>query len=123
MPESRRRRARASEDEHRAKPRLAGAWQAFLENKIISILDNLKVESQQYDILLIEDDLATIRLLKSYFESKGYSCKGVISGTKGIEELRTSTPKIILLDIILPDLSGYDLCKMIKSEKKFPSIY
>ena len=94
----------------------------LLENKIISILDNLQVESQQYDILLIEDDLATIRLLKSYFESKGYSCKGVISGTKGIEELRTSTPKIILLDIILPDLSGYDLCKMIKSEKKFENV-
>jgi len=94
----------------------------LLENKIISILDNLQVESQQYDILLIEDDLATIRLLKSYFESKGYSCKGVISGTKGIEELRTTTPRIILLDIILPDLSGYDLCKMIKSEKKFEEV-
>lgn len=94
----------------------------LLENKIISILDNLQVESQQYDILLIEDDIATIRLLKSYFESKGYSCKGVISGTKGIEELRTAVPKIILLDIILPDLSGYDLCKMIKSEKKFEDV-
>jgi CheY-like chemotaxis protein len=94
----------------------------LLENKIISILDNLQVESQQYDILLIEDDIATIRLLKSYFESKGYSCKGVISGTKGIEELRTVVPKIILLDIILPDLSGYDLCKMIKSEKKFEDV-
>jgi len=94
----------------------------LLENKIISILDNLQVESQQYDILLIEDDLATIRLLESYFESKGYTCKGVISGTKGIEELRTATPRIILLDIILPDLSGYDLCKMIKSEKKFEDV-
>ena len=94
----------------------------LLENKIISILDNLQVESQQYDILLIEDDIATIRLLKSYFESKGYSCKGVISGTKGIEELRSAVPKIILLDIILPDLSGYDLCKMIKSEKKFEDV-
>ena len=31
-------------------------------------------------------------------------------------------PKIILLDIILPDLSGYDLCKMIKSEKKFEDV-
>ncbi|MHA1391614.1 MAG: histidine kinase dimerization/phospho-acceptor domain-containing protein, partial [Promethearchaeota archaeon] len=49
----------------------------LLENKIISILDNIKTEASQYDILLIEDDLATIRLLTSYFESKGYSCKGV----------------------------------------------
>jgi CheY-like chemotaxis protein len=93
-----------------------------LENKIINILDNIKVETNKYDILLIEDDLATIRLLTSYFESKGYTCKGVISGTKGIEELKNSLPKLILLDIILPDLSGYDLCKMIKSDKKYKEI-
>lgn len=93
-----------------------------LENKIINILDNIKVETNKYDILLIEDDLATIRLLTSYFESKGYTCKGVISGTKGIEELKNSLPKLILLDIILPDLSGYDLCKMIKGDKTYKEI-
>jgi len=47
----------------------------LLEKKIISILDNIKVESE-YDVLLIEDDLATIRLIKSYFESKGFKSKG-----------------------------------------------
>ncbi len=94
----------------------------MLENKIINILDDIKVESESIDILLIEDDLATIRLLKSFFGSRGYSCKGVISGTKGIEELKNITPKIILLDVILPDVSGYDLCKMIKSDMKLKNI-
>ncbi len=94
----------------------------LLENKIINILDDIKVEHDTVDILLIEDDLATIRLLKSYFESRGYSCKGVISGTKGIEELKNITPNVILLDVILPDVSGYDLCKMIKSDKKLKNI-
>ncbi|MFX1411784.1 MAG: response regulator [Promethearchaeota archaeon] len=96
----------------------------LLENKIINILDKIKVEETQtqYDILLIEDDLATIRLLTSYFESKGFTCKGVVSGTKGIEELRASTPKLILLDIILPDISGYEICDMIKKDKKFKDI-
>lgn len=96
----------------------------LLENKIINILDNIKVEEAQtqYDFLLIEDDLATIRLLTSYFESKGYTCKGVVSGKKGIEELRTSTPRLILLDIILPDISGYEICDMIKKDKKFKDI-
>ncbi|MFX1276652.1 MAG: response regulator [Promethearchaeota archaeon] len=94
----------------------------LLENKIINILDDIKVEQESVDILLIEDDLATIRLLKSFFESRGHTCKGVISGTKGIEELRVITPKVILLDVILPDVSGYDLCKIIKSEKKLKDI-
>jgi CheY-like chemotaxis protein len=94
----------------------------LLETKIKNILDDITVEGSKYDILLIEDDLATIRLLTSYFESKGFTCKGVISGTKGIEELKHAQPKLILLDIILPDLSGYDLCKMIKSDKKLHDI-
>ena len=96
----------------------------LLESKIISILDNINVENtiSQYDILLIEDDLATIRLLTSYFESKGYKCKGVVSGTKGLEELRGGIPKLILLDIILPDISGYEICKMIKDHQKYNEI-
>lgn len=96
----------------------------LLENKIINILDNIAVDQPhpQYDILLIEDDLATIRLLTSYFESKGYKCKGVVSGTKGLEELRGGIPRLILLDIILPDISGYEICKMIKDHQKYNEI-
>ncbi|UCD01331.1 MAG: response regulator [Promethearchaeota archaeon] len=96
----------------------------LLENKIINILDNIAVEEPhlQYDILLIEDDLSTIRLLTSYFESKGYKCKGVVSGSKGLEELRGGVPKLILLDIILPDISGYEICKMIKDHEKYNEI-
>ncbi len=96
----------------------------LLESKIISILDNIKLEDtiSHYDILLIEDDLATIRLLTSYFESKGFKCKGVVSGTKGLEELRGGIPKLILLDIILPDISGYEICKMIKDHKKYKDL-
>ena len=94
----------------------------LLENKIIGFLDDIQVESPKYDILLIEDDLATIRLITSYFESKGYVCKGVVSGSKGIEELKNAEPKLILLDIILPDLSGYDICKTIKSDKEYKRI-
>ncbi|MFW9968712.1 MAG: response regulator [Candidatus Odinarchaeota archaeon] len=96
----------------------------LLENKIINILDNIATAEPhpQYDILLIEDDLATIRLLTSYFESKGYKCKGVVSGTKGIDEIRGGAPKLILLDIILPDISGYEICKMIKEHEKYKTI-
>jgi CheY-like chemotaxis protein len=96
----------------------------LLESKIINILDKINVEevTLQYDILLIEDDLATIRLLTSYFESKGYICKGVVSGTKGIEELRAGIPKLILLDIILPDISGYEICKMIKEHESYKGV-
>ncbi len=95
----------------------------MLEQKIVNILDKISnTETSGSEILLIEDDLSTIRLLTSYFESKGHTCKGVISGTKAIEELKANRPRIILLDIILPDVNGYDLSKMIKSDKELQNI-
>lgn len=94
----------------------------LLENIIKNFLDNIKPESKPYDILLIEDDLPTIRLITNYFENKDYICKGVVSGTKGLEELKRTIPKIILLDIILPDISGYDICNTIKTDSSFKKI-
>jgi DNA-binding response OmpR family regulator len=73
-------------------------------------------------VLLIEDDLATIRLITNYFDNKGFKCKGVVSGSKALEELGNTIPRLILLDIILPDLSGYDICKTIKSDKEWTNI-
>jgi len=93
----------------------------LLENKIISFLDNIKVETE-YDVLLIEDDLATIRLIKQIFESRGFRCKGVVSGSKGLEELGNAIPKLILLDIILPDLDGFKICETIKSDNEYKDI-
>jgi len=94
----------------------------LLENIIKSFLDNIQPNVSPYDILLIEDDLPTIRLITSYFENKDYICKGVVSGTKGLEELKRTIPKVILLDIILPDISGYDICQTIKTDNSFKKI-
>ncbi|MFX0187527.1 MAG: response regulator [Candidatus Hodarchaeota archaeon] len=90
-----------------------------LEKKIIKFLDNIKDDGKKCDVFLIEDDTATIRLIKNYFKAKGYICRGVGSGANGIEELKSYHPKIILLDIILPDISGYDICKQIKTDSKY----
>jgi CheY-like chemotaxis protein len=94
----------------------------LLENKIMENLDNIKVQSEHYDILLIEDNISTVNLLQNYFKAKGYSCKAVLTGSKGLEELDSCTPKLILLDIILPDLNGFDICKAIKSDDNMNEI-
>lgn len=90
-----------------------------LENKITKYLDNIKDQDIKCDVLLIEDDKATTKLVKNYFSARSYVCRGVVSGIKGIKELKNCHPKIILLDIILPDKSGYDICKTIKFDSKF----
>ncbi|TFG04648.1 MAG: response regulator, partial [Promethearchaeota archaeon] len=93
-----------------------------LENKIVGFLDNIKGQTREYDILLIEDDVATIRLITSFFENKGFICHGVVSGKKGLEELNNHIPQLVLLDIILPDINGYDICRSIKSSKEYKHV-
>ncbi|MFW9989443.1 MAG: PleD family two-component system response regulator [Candidatus Odinarchaeota archaeon] len=73
----------------------------------------------QYEILIIEDNLPTIRLLTTYFETKGFRSRGVISGKEGLEELEKWLPKVILLDLTIPDINWYDMVKQIK-EKNVP---
>ncbi|MFW9970705.1 MAG: response regulator [Candidatus Odinarchaeota archaeon] len=97
----------------------------ILEMKIIDHLDKFETEKEEqlneklkYDILLIEDDVETVNLLTSYFESLGIPCKGVLSGFKGLKELKKNRPKLILLDIILPDINGYEILKRLKTNQK-----
>lgn len=92
------------------------------EERFIFRLEKTGETTSEYDILLIEDDLSTIELVTNFFEAKGYTSKGVITGAKGLEELNFNTPKLILLDIILPDVSGFTICKKIKSSEKFSNI-
>ncbi len=94
----------------------------LLENKINEIIGNYKAQSELYDILIIEDDRFTITVLNDYFESKGYKIMGVQTGVQGLEELKKYEPKLILLDIILPDINGYEICKKIKTDNKLKSI-
>ncbi len=93
-----------------------------LENKFIPKKDTTSAEQSQFDVLLIEDDLPTVELVTNYFLSKGYSCKGVYTGASGLEEMVLNTPKIILLDIILPDVSGFEICKQIKQNEIYKDI-
>jgi len=94
----------------------------ILEEIINNISEDFKHENQDYSILIVDDDYNTIKVLEGFLEIKKYSFKIVTLGWDAIEEIETYQPKLILLDIILPDISGFEICKMIKSNPKFKNI-
>jgi CheY-like chemotaxis protein len=94
----------------------------LFENEFIFKLDEKVSKPAQYDVLLIEDSISTVNLIENYFNTKGYEIKSFYTGLKGLEELSFNVPKLILLDIILPDISGFEICKQIKSNKKLEKI-
>ena len=94
----------------------------ILEEIIKSVSDNYHYEKVQYDILVVDDDASTNDVLLDYFQLKGYSCKDFITGSGILKELELNKPKIVLLDILLPDINGYEICKKIKSDENYSDI-
>ncbi len=88
-----------------------------LESKILN-----SQKGQKFDVLLIEDSPSTIRLIEEVFKLRGCSFKIATTGLRGLDELKKSKPKLILLDIILPDLDGYEVCKQIKTNNNLKNV-
>lgn len=69
-------------------------------------------------LLITDDDHFITKILKQQFESAGYQVSSVNSGADAIEFLKETTPDAILLDLVLPDMSGVDILKYIRSHHK-----
>src|ERR1022692_4951691 len=73
-------------------------------------------------ILLIEDDTDLFSLLKYNLEKEGFILTGQNTGKGAIELCRQQRPDLILLDIMLPDSDGLDICKGIRKDTDLASI-
>jgi diguanylate cyclase (GGDEF)-like protein len=78
--------------------------------------------SLQPHILIVDDVLENIRLLSSMLESNGYQTYKAINGTMALTAVNAALPSLILLDIRMPDMSGYEVCIRLKSEPKTADI-
>jgi DNA-binding response OmpR family regulator len=65
-------------------------------------------------ILIIEDEESVSVVLKGYLEKEGYSVQCTTTGTRGIEKFKTTDFKLVILDLMLPDISGEEVCKIIR---------
>jgi DNA-binding response OmpR family regulator len=68
-------------------------------------------------VLIIEDDPTMLRGLKDNFEFKGYKVVTASDGEKGLEAALNAKPDLILLDIMLPKINGYEICRLIREQK------
>ncbi len=75
-----------------------------------------------FKILVIEDDKDISELLKFFLEDNGYSVRIANNGIEGIEIYRHESIDLILLDILLPKVDGYMVCKTIRKESDIPII-
>jgi two-component system response regulator ResD len=80
------------------------------------------VDTSAPSVLLIEDDHSIGRLVRSYLERNGYRTVWVRSGEDGLIELNRHAIKIVVLDIGLPGIDGFDVCKKIRARSSVPIV-
>ena len=73
-------------------------------------------------VLIVEDDRNIADLLRLYLEKEGYEVVIALDGLKGVEKFREVHPSLVLLDVMLPGMDGWGVCRTIRSESKTPII-
>jgi DNA-binding response OmpR family regulator len=68
-------------------------------------------------VLIVEDDPTMLRALKDNFEFHGYKILAAEDGEEGLNAALNAKPDLILLDIMLPKINGYEVCRLIRREK------
>lgn len=77
-------------------------------------------------ILIVDDTLKNIQVLGNMLRNKGYNISIATSGKEALDSVRAKSPDLILLDIQMPDLDGFEVCKILKSSietKEIPILF
>ncbi len=76
----------------------------------------------QGNILIIDDTPEAIQVLSQTLSEQGYNVRGAVKGQMGIKAAQMAPPDLILLDIKMPDLDGYQVCQMLKADPQTQEI-
>ena len=73
-------------------------------------------------IFIIEDETSIIKLVQHNLEKEGFIVSSSENGNDGLKQLKKFEPNLLLLDWMLPDLSGIEICKHIRKDNKFKTL-
>ncbi len=76
----------------------------------------------QNNILIIDDAPDNLQLLSQLLNEQGYKVRAVLSGKQAIAAAQASPPNLILLDILMPEMNGYEVCQQLKADDRTSAI-
>lgn len=82
----------------------------------------IQISPSEFLILIVDDTEANIRLLSHVLRESGFSHIVAFNGTDAIELIKTRKPDLVLLDIMMPDMTGYEVCIEINADEELKSI-
>ncbi len=74
-------------------------------------------KSDKGNILIVDDQVATLKVLTNMLTAQGYRVRQAISGSLALKAAQKAPPDLILLDILMPDMDGYEVCERLKADE------
>jgi CheY-like chemotaxis protein len=81
-------------------------------------LNHSSPSAAQADILIVDDVLENIRLLSTMLDFSGYQTRKATNGAMALTAIKATLPSLILLDVRMPNMNGYEVCQRLKSDPK-----
>ena len=77
---------------------------------------------KQQTILIVDDELAILKLLQANLQAKGFDVLSAMDGTAALRTLESELPNLLLLDIMMPKMDGFETCRQLREWSQIPII-
>ncbi len=74
------------------------------------------------DVLIVEDEPDIRRLVSLHLERDGFRCRAAATGTEALRELGAAVPDLVILDLMLPEIDGLELCRRIRGDPRSAAV-
>jgi signal transduction histidine kinase len=82
------------------------------------MIDPMVLNTDQYDILIVDDTPDSLRLLGRILEEHGYRVRAASNGRHALKSVEARLPDLILLDVKMPEMDGYEVCRCLKANEQ-----
>ena len=82
----------------------------------------MKINPAEYKILVVDDVQSNVLLLKALLGREGFGIVYAMNGTEALEKVKSEHPDLILLDVMMPDMDGIELCRYMKTKFEYSHI-
>jgi len=78
--------------------------------------------SEKKRILIVDDEPDFSMIVQTYLEKEGFATELAYNGVEGFEKIKANPPDAIVLDVMMPEMDGYELCAALKNDSAYANI-
>ena len=78
--------------------------------------------SEKKRVLIVDDEPDFSMIVQTYLEKEGFATELAYNGVEGFEKIKANPPDAIVLDVMMPEMDGYELCSLLKKDSAYANI-